>query len=392
MSHGFVRGHPRLIILVGACLGLDALFFSALAPLLPRYVEQHDLSSAETGFLVATDAIGNLMTVPFAAWAVQRWGPRTILVASLLGVGAGSVVFGLAQSVWLLDLSRGVVGGLGTFAWAAAFTWLVRRVDRDQRARSIGVAIGSSAAGALLGPGLGSLAAYTSPAAVFGAVGAGNVLLAAMALRTPGPDGDAVGAPGLWAIRGRLGPGSAKPLIGLAWLMTLPAVAGSVLLVQIPLRLDEYGLTAAAIGLVFITVAIGDMVISPLVGWWADRRGRMGPLRVGALSLGFGALLMALLQRPIAIVLLTLLVGGALIMLGGPTLALLADHFDAIGLPYELGFSSQTLCWAVGHSVGAVGSGVIAGTAPCAPFAAISALALATYWGLSRPGIVPHGG
>lgn len=383
MAAGSLRSHSRLIATVGAVLVLDALFFSSLAPLLPRYIEEYSLSSAQAGFLVATDAIGNLATVPVAAWVVGRWGPRRTLAGALLGVAAATLVFGLAQSLWLLDVSRAAAGGMGTFAWAAAFTWLVRTVSPGQRARSIGIVMGSAAAGGLLGPGLGALAAYTSTAALFGAIAIGNVVLGAVALMTPGPDGGVAESLGFAALRGRIGGKAASSLSGLAWLMTLPALVSSVLLVEIPVRLDDLGVQPALIGAVFVTTAVVDMVLSPLVGWWADRRGRLAPLRAGTLVVGLGALALPWLGEVVVVATLTVVVGCGTMLLGGPTLAMLADRFDALDLPYEIGFSSQTLCWSVGHAAGALGTGIIAATTTgWAPLLGVAVLALSTFAGL----------
>jgi MFS family permease len=386
MPEGFFRKHWLLIVVVGASLMLDGLFFSALAPLLPYYISEYSLSSQQAGLFVATEAIGNLATVPLAPWAVRRWGPRRTLIGALLAIAAGSVLFVLAQSVWLLDVSRGVVGGLGTFAWAAAFTWLLRTVAPGHRARSIGIVMGSGAAGALLGPGLGALAAYAGPAAVFCGIAAANVALAALALRLPAPPAGVGGGVSLAVLRAKIDRRAAGVLAGLAWLMTMPAIVASIMLVEIPIRLDDLGFAAAAIGFVFIVSAVLDMVLAPVVGWWADRRGRLGPLRAGMLVVGVSALLIPISGAAAVVAVLAVVVACGNMLLGGPTLAMLTDRFDAMKLPYEIGFSSQTLFWAIGHSAGALGTGFLVATADWAPFAVIALLTLTTLIGLLRFG------
>lgn len=383
VTSGFTRAQWLLIVAVSGSLLLDGLFLSALAPLLPTYIDDYDMSQAHVGLLVGSDAIGSVLAVPFAAWAVGRYGPRGTMLGGLLTVSVGSLAFGLAESAWLLDLSRGAVGGLCSFSWAAGFTWLARSIGPQQRARSIGLVMGAGAAGALLGPVLGTVGVYAGTVAVFGAIGAMYLALAALAVRVPGPPHQA--ATPMVVLRARMRRQSNAAWWGLAWIVILPAVISAVLLVQIPVQLDGLGFTAAAIGAVFIVAAVLDVVLSPLVGWWADRRGRSTPLRTGTLVVAFGAALLPVFGEAALVVVLTVATCVGLMLLAGPTLALLADRFEALELPYEIAFSGQTMGWATGHIAGSLGAGVLAGaTAPWVPFAVVAAFGLATWVGLTR--------
>lgn len=378
-----LRSHRLLIAMVGSTVLLGELFSSALAPLLPRYVDAYGLSDAELGLFVATEAIGSIAAVPFAAWAVWRFGARSVTVAGLVGTGAASVAFGFADTVWLLDLSRGAVGVAGTFAWAAGFAWLSEGIAPTRRARSIGLVVGAAAAGALLGPGLGVAGAHVGVTALFGFVGAIAVALALVAARLPAPSGRE--ATPLRVIRARMVRQPLGAWLWLGWIVVLPALLWSVLLVQVPVRLDETGLPPAAIGALFVGTSLLDLVVSPLVGWWADTRGRTAPLRTGTLVVGVGAALAALLGATVAVVATTFAMAAGAMLLAAPTLALLADSFEALELPYEVAFAGQTLGWAVGNLAGALGSGVLAGLAGAgAPFAVVAALSLATCAGIAR--------
>jgi MFS family permease len=377
------RSHRLLVATVASSLLLGELFFSALAPLLPDYIAQHGLSQAEVGLFVATEAIGSVVAVPFAAWAVGRFGARRTMVGGLLAFGAAGVLFGLSQTVWQLDLTRGAIGVASTFAWAAGFTWLAQAIPPGRRARSIGLVVGAASAGALLGPGLGIVALHAGTGATFGLVAAICVALALAMLRLPAPEQRDAIARSL--LRDRMRRQTPTAWWRLAWIVVLPALVWSVLLVQVPVRLDEVGFGAAAIGLVFMGTSLLDTALSPLVGWWADRRGRAAPLRGGTLLIGVGAALATVLGQTAAVVMLTLAIASGAMLLAAPTLALLADRFEALELPYEVAFAGQTLGWAVGHLAGALGSGLLAGVGGSgAPFAVLAALALATRAGLAR--------
>ena len=51
----------RLLLLVGAIVFVDTMFFAALTPLLPQYAEELGLSKAGAGLLAASYALGALV-------------------------------------------------------------------------------------------------------------------------------------------------------------------------------------------------------------------------------------------------------------------------------------------------------------------------------------------
>ena len=65
------------------------------------------------------------------------------------------------------------------------------------------------------------------------------------------------------------------------WLLTLPALFSGAIDVLVPLRLDELGASGLTIGAAFLVAASIEGVLSPLVGRFSDRRGRLLPLRIG---------------------------------------------------------------------------------------------------------------
>ena len=51
----------RLVLLVSAVIMIDTAFYSAVAPLLPHYVDEFDLSKTSAGLLTASYAAGSLV-------------------------------------------------------------------------------------------------------------------------------------------------------------------------------------------------------------------------------------------------------------------------------------------------------------------------------------------
>src|SRR5436190_10469909 len=181
------RDMRRLVALVGAVVFLDTMFFAALAPLLPHYADKFDLSKASAGVLAGAYPAGVLVGGIPSGILASRIGVRRTLILGLLFLAGTTVTFGLAESVWLLDLARFVQGIGSACAWTAGFTWLVDTAPTDRRGQLIGTALGVAIAGALFGPVLGAVASVIGTAPAFGAVGGIAIALAVWASRTPGP-------------------------------------------------------------------------------------------------------------------------------------------------------------------------------------------------------------
>src|SRR3954454_15378019 len=69
----------RLVLLVGAIVLVDTMFFAAITPLLPQYADRLDLSKSAAGFLSASYAVGGLIG------ALPAGGPSARLGAGATG-------------------------------------------------------------------------------------------------------------------------------------------------------------------------------------------------------------------------------------------------------------------------------------------------------------------
>src|SRR5260221_628492 len=113
----------RLLILASTMVFFDVAFYAAIAPLLPDYVADFDLSKAEAGILAAAYAAGTLLASLPAGFVATRMGPRRTVIGGLLLLGASSLVFGLAREIALLDAARFAQGVSGALIWSGALTW-----------------------------------------------------------------------------------------------------------------------------------------------------------------------------------------------------------------------------------------------------------------------------
>ncbi len=370
----------RLLLLTGAIVLVDTMFFAALTPLLPHYVDKYDLGKAGAGLLQAMYPLGALVAgIPSGIAAARLGVKRTVLIGlSLLALT--TVAFGLADSVWTLDLARFLQGVSSAFSWTGALAWLVAAAPAGRRGQLIGSAFGAAIAGALFGPVLGAVASFSGTGPAFGAVAGLALFLAAAAAATPAapPERPQPIRTLVDALRDR------KIQAGV-WLCLLPALLFGTLSVLAPLRLSQLGWGAVAVGATYLVSAALEAAWAPVLGRLSDRYGRFPPIR-GAL-LG-SALVTVLLPWPTQVWLLAFLVVCAGFAFGSfwtPAMSLVTDAAEERGLDYGYAFALVNIAWAPGQAGGsAIGGALASATSDAVPYVGLAVLCLATLTALRR--------
>jgi MFS family permease len=380
------RALRRLLVLVSAIVLVDVLFYSAITPLLPSYVDDLDLSKSEAGVLSGSYALGTLAASLPAGWLAARWGARPTLLAGLALLALSSVAFGFGESYEVLVAARLLQGIGGAASWAAGLAWLISLAPRERRGQLIGTALGTAIAGAIGGPVLGALAEATSTEIVFSSVGVVAVGFIVAVLATP--------VEGTPPAAGRLADALRDPsVVTGAWLTTLPALFFGTFSVLTPLRLDDLGVGATGVAAVFLVAAAVEAIASPLVGRLSDRRGRMLPLRAGLIGVLVACFLLPLPDQASVLVVLVVAAAAVAGMLWAPAMALLSDGAETAGLAQGVAFGLINLAWAGGQVGGSAGGARLAdATSDAVPYAVLALLCAATLALLVRPRVASvHG-
>jgi MFS family permease len=353
----YVLGVRRLLILVSTVVFVDAMLFGALAPLVPGYADEFGLSKTGAGLLVGAFGAGAVLGGVPGGLAAARFGPKLAVVAGLALLALASFAFAAAEGPWALGLARFVQGASSTVTWAGALAWLTVETPRARRGELIGTAFGAAVFGAILGPMFGALADAVSIRFTFGAVGcvAGALAFWAASRASSPPEEPNPGAASrAFADRG---------FVGGLWLNTLPALLFGMLVVLVPLQLDEGGFTPFAIGAVFLTAGLLEVVVNPLLGRFSDRRGRLVPIRAALAASVAVAVAFAVARDPYPIAALTVLAAIAFGAFYTPGMALVSDRAEAVGLSQALGFGIMNTAWALGNMSGPTVAGVLADAA-----------------------------
>ena len=115
----------RLFPLVAAVVLVDTMFFAAVAPLLPHYSDELDLSKSAAGVLAAAYPAGTLVGALPSGWLAARVGVKPTVLLGLTLLAVTSLVFGFAKNVVMLDAARFAQGLGGACSWAGGLAWLV---------------------------------------------------------------------------------------------------------------------------------------------------------------------------------------------------------------------------------------------------------------------------
>ncbi len=251
------------------------------------------------GLVQTSQVLGAALLSLLAARVSARHGRGPGLATALVlgSVGAASAVAATQlASVWLLLLGSGLLGGATSAGLQARFA-ATDLAPEAERGRALSVVVWATTVGAVLGPNL------VGPAAVLGrAVGvdplagpylvAASVLLLASVLVLVGlrPDplrlsGDGTAGPrptlrsGLRAARA-----SRTATTGIVTAAVAHTVMVAVM-VMTPVHMHDGGASIVLIGLVISGHVAGMYALSPVMGWAADRWGRMPVAVVGAATL-----------------------------------------------------------------------------------------------------------
>ena len=368
-------GLGPLILLVSAVIFVDDIFFTAITPLLPHYVHVFGLTKSGAGVLVAAYPFGTLLAAIPGGVLASRVGVRRSVIVGLTLMSVATFTFGLAGSIWLLDVARFVQGVGGACTWAGGLAWLTSAAPAGRRAGALGIAFGAAVGGSLVGPIVGVTASSVGTGPTFaGATGAAVCLVVgSLFVRVPGNDKSQSVRSVLLALRD-------LSLAAGLWLTCLSGLAFGLVDVLVPLRLARLGAGAGVIGAAFFGAAGLEVFLSPLVGRVSDSRGRRLPVRI-LVTFAVGVSLLLPVAAPAGVLVLVVVVGlSAFGTLFVPAAALTSDGAQRQGLHQGMGFGLANLAWAGGQAVAAAGSGTLSratsDAVPCAILAAAFACTL----------------
>ncbi|GAA2483634.1 MFS transporter [Streptomyces thermolineatus] len=292
-----------------------------LAGLLPDIASDLDVTVGAAGTLTSAFAVGMVVGAPLVAALARDWPRRSGLLGFVLAFAAAHAVGAVTTSFPVLFATRVVAALANAGFLAVALTAAAALVPPDRKGRALAVLLsGTTVAtvagvpgGSVLGTALGWRAAFWAVAALCLPAALG-ILKAVPAGRA---QGEAAGGP---ALRTELAQLTRPPLILVMLLGALvnAATFGSFTFLA-PVVTDTAGLGELWISVVLVLFGAGSFAGVTVAGRLSDRR----PGSVVA-------------------------VGGPLLLLGWPALAVLADEPAAL---FALVFAQGALSFALGSTL-----------------------------------------
>jgi len=287
----------QLSILIATC-AVDMVGFAMVFPLIPYYALRLDASPFVIGILTASFSVAQLIMAPLWGRFSDRHGRRPALLIGLVAAAIAYMVFGLADSVWLLLVSR-VVQGAGGGTTGVAQAYVADTIKPANRAKALGWLSAATSAGVMIGPAIGSLSHSLLGAEAPGFVAAGLCLVnAAFAWRwlpesrAPGITGTTVVRKPVWHAAAEVLRHPARQVSRYIWIYTVGMLAFSCLTAVLALYLDaRFGVTEQTIGYFFTYVGALSLVMrSIFLGPIVERVGETRTMRAGTIALILGLL------------------------------------------------------------------------------------------------------
>lgn len=151
-----LRDLPPEVAVLSAVAFAVALGFGILAPAIPLFAKQFNVSNLQASAVISVFALMRFASSPISGRLVDRVGERLVMATGIGIVGVSSLLAGFSGSFAQLLVLRGV-GGIGSSMFSISATALLLRVAApDQRGRAAGAFQAGFLFGGITGPAFGS--------------------------------------------------------------------------------------------------------------------------------------------------------------------------------------------------------------------------------------------
>ena len=162
MSGPPIPEHPRrnaAVIFIFVTVAIDMLAFGIIIPVLPHLIVELVGGSISTAASWSSAFATLFMLMQFVCSPIQgalsdRFGRRTVILISSLGLGLDFIVMALAPTLWLLFLGR-AISGICAASFSTANAYIADITPREKRAAAFGMLGAAFGIGFIVGPALG---------------------------------------------------------------------------------------------------------------------------------------------------------------------------------------------------------------------------------------------
>ncbi len=296
------------VLLLFATIFVGELGWSGIAPLLPDYQAWFGLSDTQTGYILSVAAVGILLVSLPAGALSRRFSVRSLTLWGMGALAGGNLIVGLSHSYPMLLAGRALLGvGLGTM-WVTATAWLHDAAGPDG-SKALAMTTAVVGIGSLIGPAFaGFVGERYSIGTPFVLLGIACAVAGVTLVFAPGDEGR-VPEPGP-PLADMVRAARADDLMVTSVMLTLVvALMWMTAELLVPLRLDDLGYSATAIGLAFSASAIVFAATSAFTARGADRYTTIRVAAVWSTVFGIGLIIAAFFVSAPATIVFLLVMG-----------------------------------------------------------------------------------
>jgi MFS transporter, DHA1 family, tetracycline resistance protein len=289
-----------MAVLFAAVL-VDMLGFGIVIPVLPFYALRFGASPLEVTLLIASYSAMQLAAAPLWGRVSDRSGRRPLLIAGLFASAISYLIFGLADSLMVLLLSRLAAGAAGGTI-SVAHAYVADTTSAEERARGMGLIGAAAGLGVMLGPAIGgyfSSFGLGMPGFVAAGLCAANGIAAIFLLPEPrSAEARAVRGGEAATLRGWVRAMVRFPLSLLFSVYWLAISAFTAMTAVLALYLEaRFGIGPREMGLIFALAGAATVIVrGVLLGRLIRRWGESATLRLGTIGLAAAMLAMPLID------------------------------------------------------------------------------------------------
>jgi sugar phosphate permease len=175
------RDGVTTVTLVVLCQLVHGITYSAMPLLLPLIREDLHISFTQAGMLSAAATLSYALGQIPAGYLSDRYGPRRLFFAGLIGWSAFSLAFGLIHAFWLAVITQLLAGAFRALLFAPGLALLASWFPPERRATAMSLYMVGGFAGtivlSLAGPWLTALYGWRAAFMFFAALGIAAALV-----------------------------------------------------------------------------------------------------------------------------------------------------------------------------------------------------------------------
>lgn len=128
-------------------------------PVLPSYLMLFGVGGTVLGFLVACFSLAQFIFSPIAGDLSDRYGRKPFIIFGLIVFGLAQILFGIANEIWMLFVSRFLSGLGAAFILPPVMAYVADITSINERGKGMGLVGAAVSLGFMIGPGIGGFLA-----------------------------------------------------------------------------------------------------------------------------------------------------------------------------------------------------------------------------------------